>query len=67
MAALPPPGAPAPAGNPVISRPNAVPAPALPPVMAPGVMQPQTAPVPGSANQLPPNPNLPSPDNFRAQ
>jgi len=32
------------------------------------VMQPQAAqPAPGSANQLPPNPNLPSPDNFRSQ
>ena len=64
---LPPPGAPAAAGNPVMPRPNAVPVPGAPPVMAPGVMQPQTGPVPGSANQLPPNPNLPSPDNFRSQ
>jgi hypothetical protein len=42
-------------------------APAVPPVMTPApMMQPQAAP-PGSANQLPANPNLPSPDNFRSQ
>jgi len=30
-------------------------------------MQPAAPAVGGSMNQLPPNPNLPSPDNFRAQ
>ena len=66
---LPPPGAPAAPGNPVMlpPRPNAVPVPGASPQMAPGLVSPQAAPVPGSANQLPPNPNLPSADNFRAQ
>jgi len=78
---LPPPGSPMPAAPAMASpavRPAAVAAPiASPPAMAPAmapapvmapasVMQPQAAP-PGSANQLPSNPNLPSPDNFRSQ
>jgi len=80
---LPAPGSPAPAVPAMVSpaiRPAAVPAPlASPPVMAPAmapapaplpapVMQPAAAsPLPGSANPLPANPNLPSPDNFRSQ
>ena len=65
---LPAPGAPAPAAPAPVMRPNSVPVPSVPPIMAPGVPQPmQPAPVPGSANQLPSNPNLPSPDNFRTQ
>jgi general secretion pathway protein C len=73
---LPAPGAPT-AVPPVVTpmmRPNPVPVPAAAPVMAPvvpqtPVMQPQAvpAPVPGSGNQLPPNSNLPQPDNFRSQ
>jgi general secretion pathway protein C len=62
------PGAlPAPIASPPAMAPAMAPAPA--PVMAPApapVMQPQAAP-PGSSNQLPTNPNLPSPDNFRSQ
>jgi hypothetical protein len=47
--------------------PAMAPAPVPAAVMAPApMMQPQAAP-PGSANQLPSNPNLPSPDNFRSQ
>ena len=66
---LPAPGAPPAPGNPVMlpPRPNALPLPGVPPVISPGIMQPPAGLVPGSANQLPPNPNLPSPDNFRAQ
>ena len=71
---LPAPGASpvaAPAAAPM-PRPNTIPVPApTPPVMPgiapPNLMQPQAVPVPGSANQLPPNPNLPTPDNFRSQ
>jgi len=76
---LPAPGAPA-TMSPVM-RPTAAPLssisapPAITPVPAPvpsamqaPAMQPQAVPpVPGSANQLPPNPNLPAPDNFRSQ
>lgn len=72
---LPAPGAPpaaAPAAVAPMMRPNANPVPAPAPVMAPGVAPPNLmpapgVPVPGSANQLPPNPNLPTPDNFRSQ
>jgi len=73
---LPPPGAPMPTAPAMASpalRSSAVPPPvAAPPAMAPApvppVMVPPAAqPIPGSANQLPPNPNLPSPDNFRSQ
>lgn len=74
---LPAPGAPAtPAPMPVAPamRPNAVPVPPVvpAPLMSPGVpqtpvVQPQAAPLPGSGNLLPPNPNLPAPDNFRSQ
>jgi len=72
MAAVPAPMAPA-------VRPGAVPAPVPPPAMAPAMLPapaavpqvapatPQPAAAPGAMNQLPPNPNLPSPDNFRAQ
>ncbi len=72
--ALPALGAPPAAGDPVMlaPRPNAEPVPGAPlPMMAPAVAQSPTmrpgVSVPGSANQLAPNPNLPSPDNFRAQ
>jgi general secretion pathway protein C len=80
---LPAPGAPgAAAPMPTVPPPRpAVPAAVAPPAMAPGmvptpapvpapapVMQPSAAPAaPGALNQLPPNPNLPAPDNFRAQ
>ncbi|MGZ5156823.1 MAG: hypothetical protein ACXWJA_10365 [Caldimonas sp.] len=67
---LPAPGAPAPLAPAMALRPNAVPVPPVaPPPMAPGApaVQPQVAPLPGSTNPLPPNPNLPSPDNFRSQ
>lgn len=78
---LPAPGTPFPVAPPMMSpaiRPGVVPAavpasPSMTPAMVPApapvpAMQPQAAqPVPGSANQLPPNPNLPSPDNFRSQ
>ena len=75
---LPAPGAPALAAPvPVVPQPRpAAPAAVPPPAMAPG-MVPAPAPVPapvmqpaatpGALNQLPPNPNLPAPDNFRAQ
>ena len=76
---LPAPGAPAPTVMTPAVRPAVVPAPApAPPAMAPA-MQPAPAPaptavplqpaaaIPGSLNQLPANPNLPSPDNFRTQ
>ncbi|MEP7301367.1 MAG: hypothetical protein ABI699_07545 [Caldimonas sp.] len=53
-----PAAAPAPA-----MAPAAVPAPVVPPA----AMQLAPAPVPGSANQLPANPNLPQPDSFRSQ
>ena len=71
-----PPAMTSPAVRPAAAVPAPVPAPpAMAPAMAPPAapvmapaMQPATAqPVPGSANQLPPNPNLPSPDNFRTQ
>ena len=77
---LPAPGSPAPAMVSPAVRPGAVPTPvASPPAMAPAMVPapaPAPAPMmqlqpaqaqPGSANQLPPNPNLPSPDNFRSQ
>ena len=75
---LPAPGSPATAAPAMLAptaRSNAVPPAPIssPPVMAPSplppVMQPAAPaqPAPGSANQLPPNPNLPSPDNFRSQ
>jgi general secretion pathway protein C len=76
---LPAPGAPAPAAPAVMApvarpaMPAPVPSPAMAPAMAPApapaapVVQPQAAPAPGAMNQLPPNPNLPAPDNFRAQ
>jgi len=58
------PGAvPASVGSPPAMLPAMAPVPA--PAMAPA-MQPQPA-QPGSANQLPANPALPSPDNFRSQ
>jgi len=76
---LPAPGAPAPTVMTPAVRPAVVPAPApASPAMAPA-MQPAPAPAPtavplqpaaatpGSLNQLPANPNLPSPDNFRTQ
>jgi general secretion pathway protein C len=72
---LPAPGAPASPPPPVMSpavRPAAVPAP-VPPAMAPATLPApaavplQPAAAPGSLNQLPANPNLPSPDNFRTQ
>ena len=75
---LPAPGSPAPAMVSPAVRPGAVPTPvASPPAMAPAMVPaPAPAPMmqlqpaqaqPGSANQLPPNPNLPAPDNFRSQ
>ncbi|MCE9660294.1 MAG: hypothetical protein K8R60_17170 [Burkholderiales bacterium] len=78
---LPAPGSPV-AATPVMvpaMRPNAVPpANFSPPAMSPGtapvpatvppaMQAPAATPLPGSANQLPANPNLPSPDNFRSQ
>ena len=78
---LPAPGAPAPAPA-VMTPPRAAvpptfPQPAVAPAMAPvpapaampaPVMQPPAAnPAAGAINQLPANPNLPSPDNFRSQ
>ena len=76
---LPAPGSPA-AAAPVMvpaPRPNAVapsvsPSPAAamapaPATVSPAMQTPAPAPAPGAANQLPPNPNLPSPDNFRSQ
>ncbi len=73
---LPAPGSPAAATPAMVApfnRPGAVPpiaspAAAIVPGSVPQAMQqPPAQPAPGSANQLPPNPNLPSPDSFRAQ
>jgi general secretion pathway protein C len=67
---LPPPGAPAAAAAPAV-RPPGVPVP--PASTTPAVMPSNPAqvsppaPAQGMANPLPPNPNLPSPDNFRSQ
>jgi general secretion pathway protein C len=67
---LPAPGTPAAAGAVPPARPAAAGQPV--PAMAPAVPVPSPAPAPaspapGSSNQLPPNPNLPTPDNFRSQ
>jgi len=68
---LPAPGAPPVAAAVAPMRPSALPAPAaaMPaPVPTPNVpLASPSAPMQGSSNQLPPNPNLPSPDNFRSQ
>ena len=63
------PGAPSAAVPPPAMAPAMVPAPAPTPATLPPapVMQPAAPAVGGSMNQLPPNPNLPAPDNFRAQ
>ena len=76
---LPGPGSPAPPPPAVMAPPArpgaaaaAVPPPAMAPAMSPAPLPapalPAAVPVaPGAMNQLPPNPNLPAPDNFRAQ
>ena len=76
---LPAGGSPAPSPPAVMAppaRPGVAPAAVPPPAMAPAMLPaPLPAPAlpaavpaaPGAQNQLPPNPNLPSPDNFRAQ
>jgi general secretion pathway protein C len=69
--APPPPAVMAPPPRPG-AAPAAVPPPAMAPAMSPAPLPASAMPAavpaaPGAMNQLPPNPNLPSPDNFRAQ
>ena len=65
--APPPPAVMAPPPRPG-AAPAAVPPPAMSPAPLPAPAMPAAVPAaPGAMNQLPPNPNLPSPDNFRAQ
>jgi general secretion pathway protein C len=69
--APPPPAVMAPPPRPG-AAPAAVPPPAMAPAMSPAPLPAPAMPAavpaaPGAMNQLPPNPNLPSPDNFRAQ